>query len=291
VNVHLYAICWNETPMLGFFFRHYAGLVDRFVIYDNGSTDNSREFLARRPDVEVRDFPTAHPDSFILSAKALQDTCWKESRGEADWVIVTAIDEHLHHPRLTEYLAHCKRHGVTYVPALGFQMVSTEFPAPDEHLATTRTVGAPYAMMSKLRVFDPNALEETNFGIGGHGASPVGRLRLPWRDELLLLHYKLLGIDYTRARSAELRSRLGEHDHAQRWGDHYRGERIDQEWTHFAERLVDLRDPRYVPWIDHVKGRWWRSPRDRALLLRRVVARARARVTRVPTASRGRVAL
>jgi hypothetical protein len=291
VNVHLYAICWNEAPMLGFFFRHYEQLVSRFVVYDNGSTDDTRAILAARPDVEVRDFPADRPDSFVLSAKALQDACWKESRGEADWVIVTAIDEHLHHPRLADYLERCRRRGVTYVPALGFQMVTRDFPAPGEHLATTRTVGAPYAMMSKLRVFDPGAVAETNFGIGGHGASPVGRLRLPWRDELLLLHYKLLGIGYTRTRSAELRSRLGEHDHAQRWGDHYRGERVDEEWTHFAERLVDLRDPSYVPWLDHVKGRWWRDPRDPALRLRRAVARVRAVVTRVPPASRGRVEL
>ena len=277
--------------MLGFFFRHYETLVNRFVVYDNESTDESRAILEARPDVEIRDFPTAHPDSFVLSAKALQDECWKESRGEADWVIVAAVDEHLQHARLGAYLERCKRRGVTYIPALGFQMVTREFPAPGEHLAATRTVGAPYAMMSKLRIFDPDALEETNFGIGGHGASPVGRLRLPWRDELLLLHYKLLGIDYTRVRSAALRSRLGADDHAQRWGDHYRGERVDEEWVHFVERLVDLRDPRYVPWLDHVKGRWWRDPRDPASRVRRVVARARTLVTRVPPASRGRVEL
>jgi hypothetical protein len=146
-------------------------------------------------------------------------------------------------------------------------------------------------MMSKLRIFDPDALEETNFGFGGHGASPMGRLRAAWRDELLLLHYKYLGIDYTRARSAALRSRLGPDDHANKWGDHYRGERVDEEWAHFVDRLVDLRDPRYVPWLDHVKGRWWRRPHDAASRTRRAVASARALVTGLPSASRGRIDL
>ena len=291
MTVHFYGICWNEAPMLGFFFRHYETLVERFVIYDNGSTDGSLAILEQRPDVEVRPFPMARHDSFVLSAKALHDSCWKESRGRADWVIVAAIDEHLHHPRLDDYLARCKRRRVTYLPALGFQMVTREFPMADEHLATTRTTGAPYAMMSKLRIWDPDALEETNFGIGGHDASPVGRLRLPWRDELLLLHYKLLGIDRVRTRSAALLTALGEYDRAHQWGDHYQAERVEEEWSHFVGRLVDLRDPRYVPWIDHTKGRWWREPGDRASMLRRAVERGRAAATRVPSSARGRTEL
>lgn len=277
--------------MLGFFFRHYERFVSRFVIYDNGSSDASPALLAERPDVEVRPFPASDPGSFVRSAQALQDECWKESRGAADWVIVTAIDEHLHHPRLEAYLRRCRRRGVTYMPALGFQMVARAFPRPDEHLASTHTVGAPYAMMSKLRIFDPDAIDETRFGIGGHGAAPQGRLRAPWRDELLLLHYKLLGLDYVRRRSAALGSRLPAGDRSRRFGDHYRPERVEQEWEHFAERLVDLSDPSYVPWLDHAKGRWWRGPRDPAVLLRRAVAGARRLATRTPPEARGRVRL
>jgi hypothetical protein len=288
MNVHLYAICWNEARMLGFFFRHYAPFVSRFVIYDNGSTDETVELLRARPDVELRRFPNSRPDSYVLSAKALQDECWKESRGRADWVIVTAIDEHIYHPHLEAYLQHCKRRGTTYIPALGFQMLTSDFPAPDEHLATTRTKGAPFHMMSKLRVFDPDAIEETDFGIGGHTAAPRGRLRLPWRDELLLLHYKFLGIDYLRARSAVLRTRMGSHDHGQHWDDLYTERRVENDWQQFADRLVDLRDPAYVPWIDHFEGRWWRRPIDPAWLLRGVLKRAREWVTGTPAEHRGR---
>jgi hypothetical protein len=206
-------------------------------------------------------------------------------------VIVAAVDEHLYHPRLTDYLARCRRRGVTYVPALGLQMMTPDFPGAGEHLASTRTTGAPYSLMSKLRIWSPDALEETNFGIGGHDASPVGRLRLPWRDELLLLHYKLLGIDRMRTRSAELLDELTEHDRAQQWGYHYRSEHAEDEWAHFADRLVDLRDPRYVPWIDHTKGRWWRRPGDRASRLRRTVELTRAAVARLPSSARGRTPL
>jgi len=291
VTIHFYGVCWNEAPMLGFFFRHYERLVERFVIYDNGSTDGSLAILGERPDVEVRPFPRTVPDSFVLSAKAVQDSCWKESRGAADWVIVAAIDEHLYHPRLVEYLARCKRRGVTYLPALGFQMMTSDFPRTDEHLAATRLIGAPDSMMSKLRIWRPDALEESNLGIGGHDASPVGRLRLPWRDELLLLHYKLLDIARVRRRSAELLGALGEHDRAQEWGEHYRAERVEEEWCRFAGRLVDLRDAGYVPWIDHLEHRWWRRPGDRSSRLRRAAELTRAAVTRRPSSARGRTTL
>src|SRR3954464_14981979 len=108
-HIHLYAICWNEERMLPYFFRHYERWVERFVIYDNGSTDSSLALLRARPDVELRAFPWTHPDSFVLSQRALQNTCWKESRGKADWVIVTAIDEHIHRSRMLPYLRACRR--------------------------------------------------------------------------------------------------------------------------------------------------------------------------------------
>ena len=55
--VHLYTICWDEADMLGFFFRHYDSWVDRYVIYDDGSTEghtaNTYTFSAYVPSVTL----------------------------------------------------------------------------------------------------------------------------------------------------------------------------------------------------------------------------------------------
>ena len=51
MRLHLYALCWNEGRMLPYFFRHYRSLVERFFIFDDGSTDGSLEFLRAQPDV------------------------------------------------------------------------------------------------------------------------------------------------------------------------------------------------------------------------------------------------
>lgn len=219
--IHLYTFGWNEMRMLPFFFRHYCSFVDRIFFYDDGSTDGTLDLLATMPNVEVRALPMPYPESFSLSVQEWRNQCWKESRGRANWVIVTEVDEHLHHPTIAGYLKACWTQGATYMPALGYDMVVETFPHADEHLVRTRTIGAPKHPYSKLRIFDPLAIEETNFGIGGHTAAPSGHRVLPLTDEILLLNYKHLGVDYVLPRHAQLAERLRPLDMAKGWGRHF----------------------------------------------------------------------
>src|ERR1041385_460119 len=258
MTIHLYTITWNEMAMLAFFFRHYESWVDRFFIYDDGSTDGTLDYLRGKPNVELRSFPRTHPDSFVLSQQALQDQCWKESRGEADWVIVTAIDEHLHHTDMRDYLAVCRARGVTYIPALGYHMLTDDFPEPHEHLARTRTIGAPDGEYNKLRIFNPDAIKETSFLVGGHKAAVEGRCVLPSPDEMLLLHYNDLGPAHPRDRNRSVGERLSAVERARNFGFQYFYS--DEEYQHvMAERrrtAVDLSDPSYFPWEDNPEPRW-----------------------------------
>src|SRR5438046_10405842 len=51
-----------------------------------------------------------------------------ESRGIADWVIVTDIDEHLYHQDMYRYLAQCCEHSVPIGPVLGYPTFKERFP-------------------------------------------------------------------------------------------------------------------------------------------------------------------
>jgi hypothetical protein len=266
MTVHLYTLCWNEADILPFFFRHFDPVVDRYVVADDGSTDGSLDILRAHPKVEVRRFQRVVADSFVLSHQRFQNEVWQESRGAADWVIITALDEHLTvRGGLGPYLARCQAEGVTLIPALGYQMVSEDFPAPEETLVQTRRQGAPYHRMNKLAIFDPAALTDTGIQPGRHLSRPTGRIVYPRRDELMLWHYKLMGkqrmLDRQRAQSKA----LGAGDVAHAFGAHYTA--ADAEmlafWASFEERLIDLGDPAFDPARpgNHEGPLWWRRGR------------------------------
>lgn len=264
-RIHYYAPAWNEELMLPFLIRHYAPWVERFVIYDSDSTDGSVELLRRTPKVEVRKVPWIHPDSMVATLQALHNTCWKESRGAADWVIVADIDEFLYHPDFLGYLRRCKKRGVTCIPALGYEMLSERFPEADATLTSTVRRGVPHGMMSKLRLFDPNAVEETNFGPGGHVAAPTGRIVYPKRDRMLLLHYKWLGVDYLARRNEMMESTRRARDIEKKWAHHYRTPLPDLVASLEASlaKSIDVIAAGEQAWLSHKEGRWWRR-KDKA---------------------------
>jgi hypothetical protein len=261
--VHLYAQCWNDEWMLPFFFRHYDRLVDRYFIYDDGSTDDTWSILQSHPKVEARRFARTDPDSFVRSEQTFSNECWKESRGQADWVIVTDLDEHLVHPGGRDYLSSSAAAGVTLIPALGFQMISDRLPGPHEELSVTCRLGAPWDKMMKASIFDPDEIAEIKFVTGRHVSRPAGRVELPARDEMVLLHYKYLGFERTLERHRMLLAGLGDTDLERGWGFQYTWteDELRADWDAVARDAVDWttvgRDPdwRYPvePWWEHYR--------------------------------------
>ncbi len=248
--------------MLGFFFRHYDSWIDRYFIYDNGSTDGTLEMLQSHPKVELRKFEWTDPESFVSSHQKMQNNSWKESRKEAAWVVMASIDEHLHVPGvgMRDYLERCQKMGVTLLHSMGFQMVSEEFPQKDEMLCQTRTMGCPYGRMSKLCIFNPKAVRKSNFDGGGHEAHPIGELRLPPRDEMLLLHYKNIGFERLFQHHRKLKEGLGSKDRVQQWAKKYdwSQEKFRIDWDLFAQNAVDISGKGFSAVRCHRIRRWWR---------------------------------
>jgi len=172
-------------------------------------------------------------DSFVRVQQHLSDTVWPKSRGMADWVIVVDIDEFIFHPDLVGYLERCRSAGVSSFRATGYEMVAERFPAGPEPLVDLITRGTRSAGHDKLCLFDPDALTDTRYAPGREGDDPKGRVRWPERPEMLLLHYKQLGLDYVLERSAELRRGLKEGDIEHGWGIQYlwSPEEIKQRWA------------------------------------------------------------
>jgi hypothetical protein len=245
--------------MLPFFFRHYDPFVDHYVFFDDGSTDSTLSLFADHQKVEVRQFIWSNEESFAFSEQSLSNHCWKESRGSADWVIVTDIDEHLFHPSMVQYLETCSHSGITLIPALGFQMISEDLPGAEETLCQSRFFGTPWKQMMKPSIFNPLEIEEIDFSVGRHTANPTGNVRVPQRDEVLLLHYKYLNFEQTHSRHAQLATKLKRKDIGSRMGHKYRWSRdeLRKDWDAVLSGAVDVRKiigkaAEYYPY-----ERWW----------------------------------
>lgn len=212
ICVHLYALCWNEERMLPFFFRHYDAFVDRYLIFDNDSSDRSREILENHPRVTVERF--AFRGSFLEAARNFYNNCWKASLGTADWVLMCNIDEHLDHADLVGYLHSCTSRGITLIVPEGYEMVSPVFPEdrpfPEGTVPLCRQVrtGARCSRLDKPQLFRPDHLREINFEAGRHSARPEGLVKCPRTAEVRLLHYKYLGPDYLCHRLTELGGKI-----------------------------------------------------------------------------------
>lgn len=206
MRLHVYTICWNERLMLPYFLRHYGQFAERIVVFDNGSDDGSQEIIQAHPRCELREFDSGgHFDEVTVTR--IREQAWRESRGQAEWVVMCDMDEFVFHPRLPEYLDDRRAQGVTLSQPQGFQMVSTEFPTRDGQIYDEVRRGVLDSYFSKMVIFDPDAIRDINFSPGSHFARPTGRVVFDFEPELLLLHCKYLGLDYLKQRYQALAQR------------------------------------------------------------------------------------
>jgi hypothetical protein len=134
-----------------------------------------------------------------------------------------------------------------------------KFPSATEELTRTRTCGAPEPLWNKLNLFNPNAIEETNYSPGRHAARPIGKIIYPENDELLILHYKYIGFDYIRPRHALLANGLGNIDRKNNWALQfdYSSIKLAYKMARLKMRAVDI-SKLNEPGKDYPGARWWR---------------------------------
>ena len=258
--IHLYTSTWNEEAMVPFFLQHYEPLVDRIIVYDDHSTDRTVQLLRASSKVEVRPLQR-EAESFIDKHVQLFETCWQESRGQADWVCLADMDEFIFHPEWHQYLAEQKSTGVTMIQALGYDMISAEFPPAGTALATSLVKGERDLHLDKTPLFAPDAIEQINHAVGRHRCAPVGRVTLPRQYRMQLRHYKNLGLDYVLARTHALATRLTNDDVARNWSLHYLRDDDSLRATFFEKlaRAVEIPAPPTLKRNESPAKRFWWS--------------------------------
>jgi len=214
--VHVYAVCKNEIEILPFFVAHYEKIAAKIIVFDNQSTDGSREFIQQHPLCTLVEYNTKNLLRDDIH-RFIKNSAWKESKGIADWVIVSDIDEFLFHKDLVEQLLLFKSKGITIPYVEGFNMISDTYPVQGISITEQVRYGAYSIQFSKQILFDPNKIIDINYTPGGHTIEPEGDIKIG--GELKLLHYKYLGShDRLQKRWDEVGQTLSTINVENKWG-------------------------------------------------------------------------
>lgn len=218
MKIHLYTVAWNEEHLMPFFLKHYSKFCDKIVVYDNCSTDSTVEIVKGFDRTEIRTYDSNNQiDDYRLLD--LKKNCYKESRGQADWVIIADVDEFLYHPDILTVLKNYQTQGINFPKISGYEMIPDAEPVLDDDLPAQYKLGVPDHHYNKYAVFHPSL--DVYYSLGCHHAAiPVNGVTSSSSD-IKLLHYKMLNFEYYRHRHRKYYARLSKTNLDQQLGMHY----------------------------------------------------------------------
>ena len=216
IIIHVYALCYNESRLLPHFFKHYEN-VDKIIIYDNESTDNSVEIIKKfKRDYII--FKTDNGFNDIIH-KNIKNNCWKQSIGIADFVIIQDLDEFVHFPDhpydIKKGFYDLKLKNAGYVKCIGYEMCCSdeEFNdiPHDKNIFNYIKKGFYSFPYCKPIIINPNIIVETNYCAGSHIFDSIIPQIENTKHNVLLLHFKHIGIISEFTKRIEYRSRRVTH--------------------------------------------------------------------------------
>lgn len=217
MKIWVFSVCHNDAEIIPWYLRHYGQFADRILVWDDASTDGSRELLKAHPSVTLFDCPW----SGIDEDKALHHAydVYPSARGKADWVIWADMDEFIYHPRLLDVLRcgfdpHTPEGRARYakpdllpiyqvMATAGFNMMGDGLPVNGywhKQIWELNPMGVGAPVYSKPVVFRPEA--KVRWVRGKHALEETNPI-VSDKPLLKLLHYRYLGAAYTAAKNAK----------------------------------------------------------------------------------------
>lgn len=203
----------NEERIMPYFLRHCVQHIqaDEIVVYDNDSTDKTREIVRACPVARVVPFSTGGQtrDSEHMEIKNL---AYRNAGKYApqppvtgEWFVIVDSDEFVWADGgLRPYLEDCERQGYTLPHLDGYQMMPGALPPPDDGkllLTDWCKAGTWFWLECKRAVV--HAGIEVNYSPGCHSAHPVGACLRDAQQRIKLLHWKCFTYEDTMEQYAE----------------------------------------------------------------------------------------
>lgn len=247
MKIACYALAYNEEIILPQFIEHYKKFCDKIVIYDNMSTDKTKE-IALDLGCDVFSWEAVGGGINERAYIEIKENCYKKDRDDFDWVITVDADELYSHKDGVDGLLKClekyKREGVTLPKVQGYNMVGEDESSLD---ISKITKGAKELSYSKRCIFDPRLDMKWSFGCHpqhGNHLKHVSGVVESADTELLLYHYKYINLQYVINRHASYSKRLSDFNKSHNLAVHYSygQEKIKKEYASIlkeAEILIN----------------------------------------------------
>ncbi len=213
--ITIYSICYNEEVMLPHFIKWYRIRFPncRIVLYDNMSTDNTRQIAADN-NCEIIDYDSNNEirDDLYLEIK---NNCWKTAT--TPFVFVGDTDELVNINE--DQLRYEQKLGSTIIKFEGWNMINTE-PNPLLELKNIKWASR-CKQYDKYYCFNKLHIKEINYDPGCHTANPVGTKKLS-SQIYKIYHFRALDEDYVVAKNLLYCKRLSKQNLDNNWGFHYK---------------------------------------------------------------------
>ena len=194
MKIDVYSNMYNEETILPYWLRHYETIADRIFVWDDYSTDDTKEILKKHPKVTLLDIGKKNSEAGYW-ARELFPQYEKYSIGSADWVVLADADEFVYAPNLQEILEKEKEKGTHVIRCTGYAMVSKGLPTTDGQIYEEIKNGLVHGLESKWAIHA--TVPGVRYARGKHG--PVHNQRRFVRNRnagIKLLHYRYLGEAY-----------------------------------------------------------------------------------------------
>lgn len=194
-KISAYFVCFNEAHIIPHLLRYYSTFCDKITIVDNFSNDGTEEIVKKFKNTEIEKFDTDGKFRDDIHAR-IKNNIWKKDVGKFDYIIVADADEFIVHSDFIKFLEDKRKEGYTIFRPYGFHMIADLDLdlKEDDNIFEKVNMGLRITSMDKFSMFDCNKIKEINLSVGAHSCNPIGDIKLYYKDDLKLKHFKFLGM-------------------------------------------------------------------------------------------------
>lgn len=224
MKIDWYTLCYNEEFIIPWIIQYWEKLISDGIdlhvyVYDNNSTDKSVEMLSQYDWITINYFTTSGQDDIIQAQ--IKNSVWYNSKGKADFVVVSDFDEIIWSNDLITVLNDMKKDGYNVLGTPWYAFCGDKIPKFSNKKYLHQLVKKGYKQtinhqkdmqeFGKFMLFDPNLIESMNYSVGCHISNPTPYMKLYETDKVVEFHInKGLSEDYFVNRRKTMNDNLSE---------------------------------------------------------------------------------